>query len=433
MTTAAAGLSGKSGKTPVILKLALAALLILYALQLHSPLRINTDAAVILRLAADLTDGTPYMMLGARPIYPIGVPLTYSLMDRAHIATPFGFALLNFTCIGLAMIATWIICRLMRIPPIQRAAIVLISFSNYVLIKHSVIPLTDVPYFAVSLLCCAMLELFRERQGGEKTAAFLLSIFFAAASILTRRVGVTFIPAVLYALWPGANPRASFRHWLGADKPRALSIVALLLAIVTVAAILSRRLFYVPDWRFGDSVTQALGRQLPLRLSDFGELLLNFPSEKLGPLHPAVYAAGLLLAVLICTGLWRSRRNLRATHVYLMAYMAILIIWPFRDARFWIPVLPLVTLLVFQAVMPLCHFKTIRAVTAVYLAFYALTALAAMAYTTRLTFAAGRFPNVYGDETARAAYHRAASTQPTDPTDDWVFVIRRYGMGGGPR
>src|SRR5690349_11601903 len=88
----------------------MAALFVVFAIQLYSPLRINADAALILRLTAMLTDGRPYLIDGARPIFPIGVPLTFSLMERAGAANSFGFGLFNLVCMCGAAYATWTIC-----------------------------------------------------------------------------------------------------------------------------------------------------------------------------------------------------------------------------------------------------------------------------------------------------------------------------------
>ena len=61
------------------------------------------------------------------------------------------------------------------------------------------------------------------------------------------------------------------------------------------------------------------------------------------------------------------------------------------------------------------------------------TALAGMAYTTRITFAGQRFPELYGNDFARNAYEHAWRDPNPDLSDDWTFAIRRYGMAAAPR
>jgi hypothetical protein len=381
---------------------------------------------VILRLTANVTDGKPYLLNGSRPLFPIGVPLIYSLLERAGIAGSFAFGLLNLACMCIAAHATWVICRVLKICRTNRAAIILISFSNFVFIKHTVLPLTDIPYLMVSLGCCALLELVPGQQRGRKALLFLLALLFMAAAMLVRRVGVALIPAVLYAMLPDGRHLASTSFSRFTGKARLSLIACAGLAILSVAAVASRWILYMPDFRFRGSLREAVVRQMSMRLTDFGELLINAPASKLGRLHPAIFPAGLLLTVLICVGLWRARRELHPTHVYILAYLAVLAIWPFMDARFWIPVLPLITILVFQAIMPSSHPRIANRLAGAYLAFYTVTVLAALAYTTRITFAGPRFPELYGDQSARNCYEHAWTVRNPDPADDFTFAIRRY-------
>jgi hypothetical protein len=178
-------MSDKSG-VPVFIKLALCLLVLAYAVQLHSPLRLNTDSVVILRLTAKLTDGKPYLLNGSRPVYPIGVPFTYSLMERTGIASAFGFGFFNLLCLGVAVAATSVICIRLGLTARVAAGIVLISFSSFVLIKHSVIPLTDIPYLAISLTCCALLEIYLHVPSRTKFFVLSLAVICAAGAILAE-------------------------------------------------------------------------------------------------------------------------------------------------------------------------------------------------------------------------------------------------------
>ena len=125
------------GKWSVILA---ALLFCSYAIQIFSPLRINFDAVTLLNLAATVTDGKPYLLHGSRPLFPIGVPLVFSSMERMGIANPAGFACLNLMCMVVAAFATLSICRSLQFSGTAVPMIVLLSFSSFVLFKHSVIP-----------------------------------------------------------------------------------------------------------------------------------------------------------------------------------------------------------------------------------------------------------------------------------------------------
>jgi hypothetical protein len=416
----------------LMIRVALGALFIAYVIQLRSPLRINTDATTILRLTAILTDGKPYMLDGSRPIFPIGMPLTYSLMERAGIANSFGFGALNLACICVAGCATWMICNELRLRSIA-PAIILISFSSFVLIKHSVLPLTDIPYMAISLLGVALLEILPRQRGRMKAGVFLMALCCVIGAILVRRVGIALVPAVLYAIRPSKRQMSSLKAFLLADKLRLFGVGGVLLGIIAGAALVFRRLLYLPDFHFGGSFGEAIVNQLSMRMTDFAELLINAPSAKLGRLYPLIFVAGAALTVLIFIGLWETRRKLHTMHIYFICYLAILSIWPFFDVRFWIPVLPLITITVVGAISHWSRFRFIHYLTTIYLGYYAILTIVAILYTTRITLAGGSFPEIYGSGSAREAYEHAWSGQAADAGDDKVAVIHRYGMEGAPR
>jgi hypothetical protein len=187
----------------------------------------------------------------------------------------------------------------------------------------------------------------------------------------------------------------------------------------------------LPDFRFGNSGFRAVVTQISLRLTDFGEVLLNASAAKFGPFHRVVFPAGLLLLMILCTGLWQARRRLRPTHIYLLTYFAILAIWPYADARFWIPVLPLVTLIAFQVIAPSLSYKFVKNLVVAYLVCYGVLALIAIAFTTRISFSGDRFEAMYGSEVTRAAYEQARSGRVSPENATFVRVLRRYGAKGG--
>ncbi len=392
-----------------------------YLIQVFSPLRLNADARTLLELTAKLTDGKPYLIHGARPVFPIGIPFVFSVMERLGVATPVGFAVLNLVCLAVAAVSAWMIGRSLRLSRSRAALVLIVSFSSFVLWKHSVLPLTDIPYMALSLLCVAILEASRQQKGARWAGMMAASLVLLAASILTRRVGIALIPAALYAVGPPQGLRA----WVYFRGRRAIAWWAIGLSLFIVAVFFAARLAYIPDFYLPDA-----GQLLGMRMQDFGELLLNAPASQLGRLRSAVFAAGPILLCLVLTGFYRERFDLGASHVYLLAYMAILFVWPYVDARFWIPVLPLLAIVVLQGLRPLAASKRARSLIAVYLVAYGFLSFVAAAYTTRITFAGDRFPELYGGGSLRDAYRSAWSGSA--PAGDTGPLIRRYGMKPQP-
>jgi hypothetical protein len=388
-----------------------------YIAQVFSPLRLNADAVTLLSLTARLTDGEPFLIRGALPVFPIGVPFVFSTMEHLGIATPVGFAVLNLVCLAVSAFSAWIICRSVRFSRSLTAIVLAVSFSSFVLFKHSVLPLTDIPYMALSLACVAILEVLRQATGMRRVGMIAVVIMLVAASIAARRVGIALLPAALFAVGPSQRSMAAFTS----NKKRAMGWCLTGLLLCVFAAVFGTRLFYIPDY-----FQPKLGQLLEMRMQDFGELFLNVPASQLGRMHPLVYAAGPLLLSLILLGFCRARFDVGPSHVYLLAYMAILFVWPYVDARFWIPVLPLVTIVVVQGMRPAATRKMARPMIVGYLVAYGLMALVSAAYTTRITFAGDRFPDLYGAGSLREAY--LAAWTGSDTTSDAAPLIRRYGM-----
>ena len=134
----------------------------------------------------------------------------------------------------------------------RRAAptIILLSFSSFPLIKSSLLPLTDIPYFAMSLLCVASLEILRRKGGGAKVAVTGAALAFMVAAIFVRRVGVALIPPTLFELIPTADQRQPLQSYLLANQMRLVLFVSGAALAAFVGAIILWRVIYLPDFHF---------------------------------------------------------------------------------------------------------------------------------------------------------------------------------------
>jgi hypothetical protein len=146
------------------------------------------------------------------------------------------------------------------------------------------------------------------------------------------------------------------------------------------------------------------------RLTEFGELLVNVPASKMPHvLHATVRWAGALLIVLTAFGLATRIREIGPTEVFLICYSAVLFLWPFYDARFWLPVIPLIAA---YTAVALARLRIPSVLVALYFTFFAASGLAAIAYTTRISFSGAKFPDRYGDGTLRPTYCVAFQSCP---------------------
>ena len=118
-------------------------------------------------------------------------------------------------------------------------------------------------------------------------------------------------------------------------------------------------------------------------------------------LHVMMPWMGLLLFLLTLFGLATKRRKISPSEVFLACYMGILFVWPYYDARFWLPVIPL---LIAYLVLAVKRLRFSKAVITIYCITFATLGFGAIAYSTRITFAGSKFPDRYGDGYLRPTY-----------------------------
>ena len=110
---------------------------------------------------------------------------------------------------------------------------------------------------------------------------------------------------------------------------------------------------------------------------------------------------GFLLFLLTLFGLATKRREISPTEVFLVCYMGILFSWPYYDARFWLPVIPL---LIAYSVLAVRHLRFPKGVVTIYCLVFVTLGFGAIAYSTRISFAGPNFPDRYGDGSLRPTY-----------------------------
>ena len=135
--------------------------------------------------------------------------------------------------------------------------------------------------------------------------------------------------------------------------------------------------------------------------------------------------------IALAAGIWAARRRLGPAHVYLLAYGAILAIWPYGDARFLLPVIPLLTAVFVEGIAPLMARRWARGLAWGAGVWCALLGGAAMAFSIRITLSGDNFPSAYGAGQYSNSY-RAAFDQPINMASEFgiipevVEVLRRY-------
>ncbi len=427
----------------ILLRVAAAAVALVplsgYGIHLLSPLRLNFDAVLLLRMAMAYQEGRGWNPPDVGSQHPIGYPALVVVLERIGLASQAGFAAVNLLALAVGVWASatvigrvWPDLRLGLGQLVWHPAWVLaaIAPASWIMVKHASLPLTDVPYFGVSMLCVAALE--RAWRGDRARVAWLVvGVALALAAVLTRTIGIALIPAVMLA--GIGQPRAG--KWLCAARARPmLLIVACALAVlvtIAAAAVVVQTTYwtgFVAQYQ-STSVAGAIFTTAQYRLLDLGEAVLNVPNSAVPAMGvPVLMAAGALGYIVLAIGMWRARRSISPVWVYFTGYSAIVLIWPFGDPRFWLPVLPIAAAFGLVALGGWTSRAAGRAVIALGMAVFAGLGLLALAVTARVSLSGEQFPAYYNSgvyrDTYLAAWQQKHDRSKVDPKV--LGVLERY-------
>ena len=411
-----------------------------------SPLRINNDAVRLLLLADSFHRTGAFLMAGEQDQFGHGYPWAVALLWSLGWAHPAGLVGLNL--VGFAL-GGWAFLRFGEIPEAQRewAMVGLLgTVFSWVTIKHLPVPLTEPLYFGLSLCALAVLmRAARETSTACFTAWWVAAGGLALAAIWVRTIGLSLLPVwggVLVAhLLRGRDWRISRRQGGIALAVFALGLAGALWWVPQTAWFESQ--FLAPMSYFQQFLVR-LGEQvevievLHFRAFEFAEILLNLPLSTASGQWSGAAGVYLLIgyggiAALLGALGW-GWRTMPVMGGYLLAYLLFLFIWPYTDARFWSPVLPLVFVFLARAVGrilagPAKPWPVLRCLPWAYAAVFLALGLLAMAYSTRLSLSGAAFPARFGGGSQAAAFAAARSDLPDDKLPLTALAIRRYEGG----
>jgi hypothetical protein len=157
----------------------------------------------------------------------------------------------------------------------------------------------------------------------------------------------------------------------------------------------------------------------------------NAPASKL----PAALGLPLQIlgafAIIACVvGIWVKRDRPDSLLFYLLGFGCIVFAYPWNDARLWLPVLPFLMGYVLLGLRRMVSPGILRPLLVVYCSLFCMLGLLALAFSTRLTFAGARFPDIYGDGNFRDAYkivlRGETPKNSEDVNQDALYLLRRY-------
>ena len=332
------------------------------------------DDGVYLVTAKALADGQGYrhLELPGEPFqtkYPILYPLLLALIWRIFPNFPDNVTVIQLVNITLWTAGSWIAYRLMRrvweLPWWLPACGVLLVFPNTMMLGLLQTAMAEPLFFLLSLAALALLSPANsvqtpDDQARSGTVRAVLGGLLAGAAFLSRSIGLALIVAILAGLLLRRRWKAvvavgviaamfvgGWRTWCvyasaaNADNP-ALEAFHYDLDYGSWLPGTLGELSWVVYHNISES---ALAFMLVLTPPpyDWSTRLLQSGFGSALPLYLGmIVTCGLVLVGLVVT--WRRARP--TIQLYLLAYLGLVLIWPFQPQRFLIPILPLlITLL----------------------------------------------------------------------------------------
>lgn len=375
-------------------------------LQIGSPLRLNTDAMILLSTAQSAAAGHGFRDEGYLTVFPPGYPAFVALLLELDLATPSILVAANIAFLLIGIVLAYRVLSSVIAPERLLALIgCAMTLLSFVTIKHATLPVTEPLFFACAMATLAATTTAAQATGRRYVGMLAIAALLAIASLLVRRIGLALIPAVAMSAF--AHGRLTALRERGSASRIAL-VGACSIGMAIVLFVLVRRTFTVGDYGSGagtDALPAVFMRSVGYRLSELGELFVNVPMSKLPfRLTAVMRAVGAIALALAAFGMTDGSRRWESVDAFLVAYCAVLLVWPFEDARFWLPVAPLLFGYAAIAVKRLSAGRLTTRPCALYCALFAAMGLMALGYSTWISLSGSRFPERFGDGSLRSTY-----------------------------
>jgi hypothetical protein len=412
-----------------------------YLLQLATPLRINTDSYRMLSMAVSRAEGQGFLVDGHPDQFPIGYPSMVLGLIKLGLANSMALVAMNVLSLAAASFLVWHLLARAGLAAGHRIAVVLATLSSWVIIKHVTLPQSDLPYLGVSLASLACLQMFWTSQECKKRLWFVAGMLLAVAAILIRTVGLALLPAVALSLMLHKDHRPLFRRASGRALPTTVLIFGALLVVVGIVVFLavSRadwfQAQFLREGSYFSNLVEVLKQEkmvafgvqtLSYRLLEFGEVFVNLPGNKAPELSGLLYLSGLVAWLAVLLGCRLVFKDLVPATLYFISYCVLMLVWPYYDSRFWLPVVPLMAVFAVEAADYAYRARPrLRWVFGAYTVLFLGLGVAALGFSARISLSGREFSEVYGDGHSRMTYRFALDNgKPVDMSEVDVGVVR---------
>ena len=112
---------------------------------------------------------------------------------------------------------------------------------------------------------------------------------------------------------------------------------------------------------------------------------------------------GLFVCVLAVAGV-SGRKTMGVVETYFVSYAAIILVWPFYDPRFWLPVIPFLIAYSALALKRVIKWNSGEPIVASYVMMFVLAGLVTMVCNTVLSLSGSKFGDLYSEGHYHSTY-----------------------------
>ena len=386
-----------------------------YLATLPSPLRVDTDSAYMLELGGSFADGHGLDIVGV-PSFPPGYPFLVGVLEKLGIATPAVLILVGLTCLAIGVACWWIVCLTdLALTRVETGAVLVVTALSVYAVKYTAMPLTEIPFLALTAGSLALLALARQRAS---IALLVAGVLVAGLACTVRSAGITLALAVVLA---------------PASRRLRVVVGAVAAAGALVVAVTAPYALGIERWLHHPGSTAS--SELRLFVRALGAAAANVPISEMHKANVVIVVVGLLTIALVAWAVWSRRGDLRPVDGFVVATLAMVLVYPTEHPRFYLPAIPALAAYVVLAT------RRVRWLGVLAAGAFGMVGCAALAFSVHLSYAGRGFPTDYADgvlaPTYRTAWgvaqpgdadrlklHELAALRRYDPTPPWTRSTR---------
>ena len=252
--------------------------------------------------------------------------------------------------------------------------------------------------------------------------------------MLIRTIGIALWPAILFSL---IGRLSVYKKFSFISKGHNRILLTSLLLVLSLLIIMLANVKYVHEaykaYRLiCGSILSGIIIVLRYRTEELGELAVNFPLTRIsGNISWFLIIIGSIVFMCIIRGIWLRRKDYGVVDYFFITFMGLLLFWPYQDARFWLPIVPLGMCFIARGIGGIGKANFLKRAITVYLVMFVVLGLGVFAHTTRVSFSGSNYPNLLNNKLYYNEYRIAISENNPEmiaKADQYALhVLEKYG------